>query len=113
MLRAELLSEGPGSDWSDCPPAPNGSCLEDFPAPDGIGAAAGVAYALAPRVEAALLAGVGRYDSTTRRSVEVEGAVGITRRLAGTVGVRYMVWREPDRGHHWYLPVNLGLRALW
>lgn len=113
MLRAELLTEGPGSDWDDCPLAPNGSCRRDFPAPDGLGGAAGFAYALNPRVETSILAGMGRYDSTSRWFLEAEGAVGITRRLAGTVAVRHMAWDEPGLGRHWYRPVHIGLRAQW
>jgi hypothetical protein len=113
MLRAELLTEGPGSDWADCPPAPNGSCLRDFPAPDGLGAAAGIAYALTSRVEASVLAGTGRYDSTTRGFLEAEGALGITRRLAITVSIRQMTWDEPALGRHWYRPVHFGARAQW
>ena len=113
ILRAELLTEGPGSDWEDCPPAPNGSCRRDFPAPDGVGAAAGVAYAPTPRVEIGVLAGVGRYDATTRRFVEAEGALGVTDRVAATVAIRHMVWDEPGLGRHWYRPVHLGLRVQW
>ena len=113
MLRAELLTEGPGSDWTDCPPAPNGSCRRDFPAPDGVGAAAGVAYAPTPRLEASILAGAGRYDATTRGFLEAEGALGVTRRAAITVAVRQMAWDEPGLGRHWYRPVHFGLRAQW
>jgi hypothetical protein len=112
-LRAELLTEGPGSDWTDCPPAPNGSCRRDFPAPDGVGAAAGIAYELMPRVETSVLAGVGRYDSTTRGFLEAEGALGITHRFAITVSIRQMTWDEPALGRHWYRPVHLGLRVQW
>jgi hypothetical protein len=113
MVRVELLTEGPGSDWADCPLAPNGSCRRDFPAPDGVGAAAGVAYELTSRVEASLLAGAGRYDSTTRAFLEAEGALGITRHVAITVAIRQMAWDEPGLGRHWYRPVHLGLRAQW
>lgn len=113
MLRAELLTEGPGSDWEDCPLAPNGTCRRDFPAPDGVGAAAGVAYELTPRLEASILAGAGRYDATTRGFVEAEGALGITRHLAATVAVRQMTWNEPGLGRHWYRPVHFGLRGQW
>ena len=113
VLRAELLTEGPGSDWTDCPLAPNGSCRRDFPAPDGLGAAAGVAYAPTSRIEASVVAGVGRYDATTRGFVEAEGAIALTRRLAGTVAVRHMAWDEPALGRHWYRPVHVGVRAQW
>ena len=113
MVRVELLTEGPGSDWADCPLAPNGSCRRDFPAPDGVGAAAGVAYELTSRVEASLLAGAGRYDSTTRGFLEAEGALGITRHVAITVAIRQMAWDEPGLGRHWYRPVHFGLRAQW
>ena len=113
VLRAELLTEGPGSDWADCPPAPNGSCRRDFPAPDGVGAALGVAYEVVPRVEAGVLAGAGRYDATTRGFVEAEGALGVTRHVAITVSIRQMTWSEPRLGRHWYRPVHFGLRAQW
>ena len=113
MLRAELLTEGPGSDWADCPPAQNGSCRRDFPAPDGVGLAAGVAYAPTARVEASFLVGMGRYDGTLRRYAEVEGALGVTRRVAVTVAVRQMAWEEPGLGRHWYRPVHVGGRIQW
>jgi hypothetical protein len=113
MLRAELLTEGPGSDWDDCPLAPNGTCRRDFPAPDGVGAAAGLAYTPTARIELGVLAGAGRYDATTRGFVEAEGALGVTRRLAVTVAVRHMAWDEPGLGRHWYRPVHVGARARW
>ena len=113
LVRAELLTEGPGSDWDDCPLAPNGSCRRDFQAPDGIGTAIGLAYAPTVRVEAALVAGVGRYDGTTRRFAEAEAALGISRHAAVTVAVRQMTWDEPGLGRHWCRPVHLGARVQW
>ena len=113
LLRSELLSEGPGSDWLDCPPAPNGSCLADFPAPDGVGGAAGLTYQLTSGLDASLLAGVGRYDDTRRGFVEAGAAILITTRIAATVAARHMAWDQPGVGRHWYRPVFLGLQANW
>lgn len=113
VLRAELLTEGPGSDWTDCRPAPNGSCSRDFPAPDGIGAAAGITYRASSKFEIAALAGVGSYDATVRWFVEAEVALAITRHFAATVAARQMTWSEPGLGHHWYRPVYAGIRLQW
>jgi hypothetical protein len=113
LLRAELLTEGPGSDPLDCPRAPTGTCERDFPAPDGVGIAAGLAVQATGRIETSLVAGVGRYDETTRTFLEAEGAVVVTRRLALTVALRHMAWREPELGRLWYRPASAGLRLSW
>ncbi|HYC51257.1 MAG TPA: hypothetical protein VEB19_09145 [Gemmatimonadaceae bacterium] len=112
-LRVEMLSEGPGSDWDDCPLAPNGSCERDFPAPDGLGVAAGVAYQPTARIDAIALAGAGRYDGTMRWFLETEGALRIARQFAFTISLRQMMWTEPGLGGHWYRPVHLGMRRQW
>ena len=113
MLQAELLTEGPGSDMSGCPVAPNGSCRRVFPAPDGVGVATGIAYEPMTRVETSLLAGVGRYDATRRTFLEAEAAFGVTARIAVAVAIRRMTWNEPQTGRHWYRPLHVGMRAQW
>ena len=111
MLHLEYAPRGPQGSLLICRPAPNGTCLEEFPSNGGMGVAAGAALELSRRWATTLLAGAGQYDSRPREFGELEVAFAASRHVGLTASSRQMTWTQPNVGRLWYRPVFVGIRV--
>jgi hypothetical protein len=93
---------------SDCPHAPNGTCMEHFREADGQGAALGIGALPWSRVTVSAF--VGRHWDGPRTKDFVEGRVAIApwRWVGFSAAIRHMSWHDPEHGPLWHRPTLVG-----
>jgi hypothetical protein len=98
-----------GDHTSDCPVAPNGTCLNFFPGVSGYSAGAGLRARLANALDLDVTGGVGSMSGRSKY-VAANLAVALSRHARIVAGVRHIAVQHSSGNELWWRPVTAGLR---